>query len=75
MPTSLEKRLTKQEKDFKEERAGYMEREKRNVEEMANMKNKVAWMANKLNERKRIIALLAVGLVAVVGIMIWIALR
>jgi len=72
---SLEKRLTKQEKDFKEERAGYMEREKRNVEEMANMKNKVAWMANKLNERKRTIALLAVGLVAAVGIMIWIALR
>lgn len=72
---SLEKRLTKQEKDFKEERAGYMEREKRNVEEMANMKNKVAWMANKLNERKRTIALLIVGLVAAVGIMIWIALR
>ena len=39
------------------------------------MKNKVAWMANKLNERKRIINLLAVGLVTVVGIMIWIALR
>jgi len=72
---SLEKRLTKQEKDFKEERAGYVEREKRNVEEMANMKNKVAWMANKLNERKRTIALLAVGLVAAMGIMIWIALR
>ena len=72
---SLEKRLTKQERDFKEERAGYVEREKRNVEEMANMKNKVAWMANKLNERKRTIALLAVGLVAAVGIMIWIALR
>ena len=72
---SLEKRLTKQEKDFNEERAGYVEREKRNVEEMANMKNKVAWMANKLNERKRTIALLAVGLVAAVGIMIWIALR
>ena len=72
---SLEKRLTKQEKDFKEERAGYVEREKRNVEEMANMKNKVAWMANKLNERKRIIALLVVGLVAAVGVVIWIALR
>lgn len=72
---SLEKRLTKQEKDFKEERAGYVEREKRNVEEMANMKNKVAWMANKLNERKRTITLLAVGLVAAVGVMIWIALR
>ena len=72
---SLEKRLTKQEKDFKEERAGYVEREKRNVEEMANMKNKVAWMANKLNERKRTITLLVVGLVAAVGIMIWIALR
>ena len=72
---SLEKRLTKQEKDFKEERAGYVEREKRNVEEMANMKNKVAWMANKFNERKRIITLLVVGLVAAVGLMIWIALR
>lgn len=72
---NLEKRLTKQEKDFKEERAGYVEREKRNVEEMANMKNKVAWMANKLNERKRIITLLVVGLVVAVGLMIWIALR
>ena len=72
---SLEKRLTKQEKDFKEERAGYVEREKRNVEEMANMKSKVAWMANKLNERKRIIALLAVGLAVAVGVMVWIALR
>ena len=72
---SLEKRLTKQEKDFKEERAGYVEREKRNVEEMANMKNKVAWMANKLNERKRIITLLVVGLVAAVGVMVWIALK
>ena len=68
---SLEKRLTKQEKDFKEERAGYVEREKRNVEEMANMKGKVAWMANKLNERKRIIALLAVGLAVAVGVVIW----
>ena len=72
---SLEKRLTKQEKDFKEERAGYVEREKRNVEEMANMKNKVAWMANKLNERKRTIALLAIGLAVAVGVVIWIALR
>ena len=72
---SLEKRLTKQEKDFKEERAGYVEREKRNVEEMANMKSKVSWMANKLNERKRIIALLAVGLAVAVGAAIWIALR
>ena len=52
-----------------------MEREKRNVEEMANMKGKVAWMANKLNERKRTIVLLAVGLAVLVGIMIWMALR
>ena len=48
---------------------------KRNVEEMANMKNKFAWMANKLNERKRTIALLAVGLAVTVGVVIWIALR
>ncbi len=68
---NLEKRLTKQEKDFKDERAGYVEREKRNVEEMANMKNKVAWMANKLNERKRTIVWLAVGLAIVAGILIW----
>ena len=52
-----------------------MEREKRNVEEMANMKSKVAWMANKLNERKRIIAFLAVGLAVAVGAVIWIALK
>lgn len=70
---NLEKRLTKQEKDFKEERDGYIEREKRNVEEMTAMKGKVAWMANKLNERKRTIVWLAVGLAAVVGILIWMA--
>ena len=72
---NLEKRLTKQEKDFKDERDGYIEREKRNVEEMTAMKGKVAWMANKLNERKRTIALLAVGLAVAVGIAIWIAMR
>ena len=72
---NLEKRLTKQEKDFKDERDGYIEREKRNVEEMANMKGKVAWMANKLNERKRTIVLLAVGLAVAVGLMVWIAMR
>ena len=48
---------------------------KRNLEEMANVKNKVAWMANKLNERKRIIALLAVGLAVAVDAMIWMAMR
>ena len=72
---NLEKRLTKQEKDFKDERDGYIEREKRNVEEMTAMKGKVAWMANKLNERKRTIVLLAVGLAVAVGIAIWIAMR
>ncbi len=69
---NLEKRLTKQENDFKEERAGYVEREKKNVEEMANMKGKVAWMANKLNERKRTIVMLAIGLAVAVGLMVWI---
>ena len=72
---NLEKRLTKQEKDFKDERAGYVEREKRNVEDMANMKNKVAWMANKLNERKRTIVWLAVGLAIVAGLLIWVLAR
>ena len=52
-----------------------MEREKKNVEEMANMKGKVAWMANKLNERKRTIVLLSVGLAVAVGLMVWIAMR
>ena len=72
---NLEKRLTKQEKDFKDERDGYIEREKRNVEEMADMKGKVKWMANRLNGQKRTIALLAVGLALAVGVMIWIAMR
>lgn len=72
---NLEKRLTKQEKDFKDERDGYIEREKRNVEEMANMKGKVAWMANKLNERKRTIVLLAVGLAVLAGGVIWMMVR
>ena len=42
---------------------------------MANMKGKVAWMANKLNERKRTIVLLAVGLAVAVGVMIWVMVR
>ena len=72
---NLEKRLTKQENDFKEERAGYVEREKKNVEEMASMKGKVAWMANKLNERKRTIVLLAIGLAVLAGVVIWMMVR
>lgn len=72
---NLEKRLTKQEKDFKDERDGYIEREKRNVEEMTAMKGKVAWMANKLNERKRTIVLLAVGLAVLAGLAIWMMVR
>ncbi len=72
---NLEKRLTKQENDFKEERAGYVEREKRNVEEMANMKGKVEWMGNKLNERKRTIVWLAIGLSVAVGVMLWMVVR
>ncbi len=72
---NLEKRLTKQEKDFKDERDGYIEREKRNVEEMTAMKGKVAWMANKLNERKRTIVLLAVGLAVLAGVVIWMMVR
>lgn len=72
---NLEKRLTKQENDFKEERAGFMEREKRSVEEMADMKGKVKWMANRLNGQKRTIALLAVGLALAVGVLIWVLAR
>jgi hypothetical protein len=72
---NLEKRLTKQENDFKEERAGYVEREKRNVEEMANMKGKVDLMGNKLKERKRTIVWLAIGLSLAVGVMLWMMVR
>ena len=72
---NLEKRLTKQENDFKEERAGYVEREKRNVEEMANMKGKVELMGNKLKERKRTIVWLAIGLAVAVGVMLWMMVR
>ena len=72
---SLEKRITKQEKDFKEERAGYVEREKRVVEEMADMKGKVKWMANKLNEQKRKIIWLSVGLVLAVGVAVYLLVR
>ena len=72
---NLEKRITKQEKDFKEERAGYVEREKRNVEEMADMKGKVKWMATKLNEQKRKIIWLSVGLVVAVGVAVYLLVR
>ena len=43
--------------------------------EVDNIKGKVDWMTNKFNERKRIIALLAVGLAVALGVKIWIALR
>ena len=72
---NLEKRITKQEKDFKEERAGYVEREKRSVEEMADMKGKVKWMATKLNEQKRKIIWLSVGFVLAVGVAIYLMVR
>ena len=72
---NLEKRLSKQEKDFKDERAGYVEREKRNVEEMADMKGKVKWMANKMNEQKRKIIWLSVGLVLAVGVAVYLIVR
>ena len=72
---NLEKRITKQEKDFKEERAGYVEREKRSVEEMADMKGKVKWMATKLNEQKRKIIWLSVGLGLAVALAIYLLVR
>ena len=72
---NLEKRITKQEKDFKEERAGYVEREKRNVEEMADMRGKVKWMATKLNEQKRKIIWLSVGLGLAVGVAVYLLVR
>ena len=72
---NLEKRITKQEKDFKEERAAYAEREKRSVEEMADMKGKVKWMATKLNEQKRKIIWLSVGLVLAMGVAIYLLVR
>ena len=72
---NLEKRISKQEKDFKEERAAYAEREKRSVEEMADMKGKVKWMATKLNEQKRKIIWLSVGLGLAVGVAIYLLVR
>ena len=72
---NLEKRITKQEKDFKEERAGYVEREKRSVEEMADMKGKVKWMATKLNEQKRKIIWLSVGLGLAVALAVYLLVR
>ena len=72
---NLEKRITKQEKDFKEERAGYVEREKRSVEEMADMKGKVKWMATKMNEQKRKIIWLSVGLGLAVALAVYLMVR
>jgi predicted nucleic acid-binding Zn-ribbon protein len=72
---NLEKRITKQEKDFKEERAGYVEREKRSVEEMADMKGKVKWMANKMNEQKRKIIWLSIGLVLALALAVYLMVR
>ena len=72
---NLEKRITKQEREFKEERAGYAEREKRSVEEVADMKGKVKWMATKLNEQKRKIIWLSIGLGLAVALVIYLLVR
>ena len=72
---SLEKRITKQEKDFKEERAAFAEREKRSVEEMADMRGKVKWMATKLNEQKRKIIWLSVGFGLALGVAVYLLVR
>ena len=72
---SLEKRITKQEKDFKEERAAFAEREKRSVEEMADMRGKVKWMATKLNEQKRKIIWLSVGFGLALGVAVYLFVR
>ena len=70
-----ESRITKQEKDFKEERAAFAEREKRSVEEMADMKGKVKWMANKMNEQKRKIIWLSIGLVLALALAVYLMVR
>lgn len=69
--SSLEKRLTQQEKDFKEERKGYNEKEKKSIEEMTELKGIVNSLTEKLNKRKWTIVLLATGLAVAVGLMIW----
>ena len=45
------------------------------MEEMADMRGKVKWMATKLNEQKRKIIWLSVGLVVAVGVAVYLLVR
>ena len=88
--TSLEKRLTEQEKGRSEERASFqkqlddqakanreerkalIDQQNKNAEEVSDMRNKVKWMAEKMNEqKKKVIGLsIAVGMLVVALIVI-----
>lgn len=61
--TSLEKRVSEQDKAQREERAAWAAQQKNDAEAMADMKGKVKWMAGKMKEQKRKIVWLSVGMI------------
>ena len=70
--TSLEKRLSEQDKANREERKALIDQQNKNAEEVSDMRNKVKWMAEKMNEqKKKVIGLsIAVGMLVVALIVI-----
>lgn len=64
---SFQKQLDEQAKANREERTALIAQQGKNADELADMRNKVKWMAGKMNEQKKKIVWLTVGLV-VMGI-------
>ena len=62
-----QKQMDEQAKASREERAALIAQQGKNADELADMRNKVKWMAAKMNEQKKKIVWLSVGL-AVMGL-------
>ena len=67
---AYQKQLDEQAKASRDERAALIAQQGKNADELAEMRNKVKWMAGKMNEQKRKIVWLAVGLAASVLLLI-----
>lgn len=63
---AYQKQLDEQSKASREERAALVAQQSKKTDELAEMRNKVKWMAKKMNEQKRKIVWLTVGLAAIV---------
>jgi hypothetical protein len=66
-----QKQLDDQAKANRDERKALIDQQNKNAEEVPDMRNKVKWMAEKMNEKKKVIGLsIAVGMLVVALIVI-----